>query len=122
MTTNTGKRGYEALNISPRSLTRKEIKALKADGFFVKATHQEDDPVATDRRNDEFIDRILKMVLTPEQFDALEDMPWQAGTYFYADVMAATFPPVEQEEKNLSSSGPGTPTETGSNIAINAED
>lgn len=87
-----------------RGLTRGEVKALRADGVDLLDI--------TRTNSEEALDRVLKLVLSDHEYDALDGMLYRVSMDVFEAVLKETFGS-RDEEKNLSWSGPGTQTATG---------
>jgi len=94
--------------IEVRGLTRKEIKELKPNGFFLGFYNP---PVGDLEKMDEGIERVLDLcVLDKEKFEDLENENYFKTLQVFRAICAETYG-AQDEEKNLPTSGDGTQTE-----------
>lgn len=104
---------FDGKKFAVRGLTRGELKKLREDGRdLLRLKDMENEQVG------ETIDAVIPMCTDPPA-DPDELTPKQAGrilTALYAETWGSP-----DEEKNLSSSGPGSQTRSGSNTADTAE-
>jgi len=88
--------------ITVRSLTRKEVKALKKEGFDIGNLKKEE--------VDDLLDAVFPMVLSPEEVNLVENSPYRVCTQVWTAVIKETYGSAG-EEKNSSASGNGSQTE-----------
>jgi len=92
-----------------RGLTRREVKDLKPFGFYLSFYSPPlDDPAKVD----EGVEKVLEMcVQDPEAFAKLEDQEHNKSTQVFSAICKETYG-ARDEEKNSSTSGTGSQTET----------
>lgn len=94
---------------SVRALKRGEIKHLREDHGIIL--------MALTRNNaEEAQDRIFNMIFNPEDLKAIDELEWQKSQELWDAILKETYG-AEDEEKNLSGSGPGTQTKDESDTA-----
>ena len=86
-----------------RSLTRGELKELRAAGFNLAALE-----VAN---ADEAVDLAFELMFSDEQISNIDALDYQDSLKIWNSILSETYGD-QGEEKNLSESGPGTQTPT----------
>jgi hypothetical protein len=88
--------------ISVRALTRREVKALRAEGRDLFSFQP--------NKAEETLDRVFEMVLSEDDRAALEGEAYRVSIDVWREIMGLTFGKAE-EAKNSLPSGPGTQTD-----------
>ena len=88
-------------SISVRSLTRKEVKALKKKGFDIGNLQRD--------QVDDLLDAVFPMLLSKEEIKLIEDSPYKDCTLVWTAIVKETYGS-KDEEKNLPKSGAGSQT------------
>ena len=88
--------------ITIRSLTRKEVKALKKKGFDIGSLKRE--------QVDDLLDEVFPMILSPDEVNLVESSPYKVCIRVWTAVIKETYG-AGDEEKNSSASGNGSQTE-----------
>lgn len=95
--------------VKVRSLTRKEVKSLKAFGFYLSFYSP---PIHDPELVDEGIEKVLDLcVLDQEAFAALEESDHIKTMEVFSGITKETYG-ARDEEKNLPTSGNGSQTES----------
>lgn len=95
---------YNEFSFTVRALKRREVKQLKKEGFNLGYLEAE--------KADDCMDRVFGMVFSAPELDAIEDLDQHEAIKLWNDVLKETYG-AKDEEKNLSRSGNGSPTEIG---------
>jgi len=90
--------------ISVRSLTRKEVKALKKKGFDIGNLSRD--------QVDDLLDEVFPILFSKEEVKLIDDSPYKICTLVWTAIVEETYGSVG-EEKNLPKSGAGSQTKKG---------
>ena len=99
----------EIHGVKVRALTRKEVKSLKAFGFYLSFYSP---PIHDPELVDEGIEKVLELcVLDKDAFAALEESDHIKTMEVFSGITKETYG-ARDEEKNLPASGNGSQTES----------